>query len=258
MENHTPIKKRRLRNPELFDALHAYFLYNTGRTLSPNTISTEINKLFTFGNFKPSDDTISRYIKRMQEEGELICLDREYAKTNSFNESTEQPKQLKKGRLYYLNPDAVYLTTVSQGFYYATLKAEKRSGHSLSASEKKIRVCYDLCRKYDLVCGGVIVYHYNDDYGKDNKITIDADFLVKTKDEKRIFMFSSLNKGLLPWKNRTKPEHVRDALLSLERFAKIPVTIVLLWETDPLDEDYLETRNLLIERGFSFIRWNEI
>ena len=258
MGNPPPIKRRRLRNPELFDALYAYFLYNTGRTLSPNVISTEINELFSFDNFKPSDDTISRYIKRMQEEGELICLDREYVKSGSFTESTEKSTPLKKGRLYYLNYGDSQLQKIADGRHFARMKSSRRRSQSMEASKKMTYVCQTLFRKFDSVCGGVIVYHYNDENGKDNKITVDADFLVKSKDKKELFVFSSLSKGLLPWKNRTKPELVRDALLSLERYTKIPVTIVLLWETDPLDEDYLQTRDLLLSRGYSFIRWSEL
>lgn len=262
--------ERKPRHPELFEILRAYLLYCTGRPLTALVIAEELRRLSPNPDFKPSAETIRRYLAWMKGEDEIFELEREYVKPHFINDvGTQTGHTLDSGKFYYLNIDKLDLKEIARSNNFGVIKHGSISykAPSVDVLEKKTIVFGQLKHRYTSVKGGAIVYHFKNESGKDQKITVAADFFVDGDEGNRLYVFSSQKKNMFSRQKRNRlsgsdrditPALVRDAVLSVCRFVKIPITVVLLWDKEPQDGAYFEDKKMLESKGCSFVRWNVI
>lgn len=259
MDRFPKYPRRNYRDSNLFVILRAYLLYKTGETLTPNAISNDIKKIFADDGFKPSDDTINKFLSAMISEGELICLSREYVKPQYTKSANSKDVSLSFGQVYYLTYQRELLEEIYNSECFIKISLFKNSRGTRPGFDgiyKKTLVCQRLMVYDTNVKSGEIVYHYNDE-GKDNKITISADFLVNENGIKTVYIFSGM-RSMFKWENDRRGEHVLNAILSIQRFAKRPVKIITLWDDEPKSPNIKYIKEVLESKNCDIIPWYEV
>lgn len=245
------------RNQVLFDLLRAYILYHTGQVIHPKKISEDLKAMFPSYGFKPSDITIKRYLKQMKDSGEVILLDREYVKGDSQTKSTTA----RMGYMYYLSypRETLVEITGSTEFRQIAEYYDPAFEHELDC-ERMLRqtwICQWLLKQGYDVKGGIIIYHYFGEDHKDHKVTVPADFIVKNGVKKTVLIVSC-STSLLASHGVEADVHLLNAVLSLKRYAKIPVQFVTLWDKEPTDQTYYKDRSAVEKAKYSIISWQDI
>lgn len=244
------------RNQGLFPILRAYILYHVGVSLTPNKISCDLKGMHWSDKFKASDVTVTRYLEAMESQNEIVGLTREYVKTGA-----SQNAELSFGKMYYLTCSEEDMVTLFRGYEFQHVVDHYDPDHEQEPDyERMVRqtlVCQRLLQRGGEVRSGAIIYHYCGTDKKDHKVTVPADFVVEDGLEKTVLMLSGKN-TLLPLYGKAVDAHVLSAILSLKRFAKVPVKIVAMWDREPVGEQYGKERQILEAVGHAVIPWNEI
>ena len=260
MQEFITYPRKNYRDSELFFILRAYLLYKTGELLTPNGIATDLKKIFSSKNLKPSDDTISKFLKAMTDSGEIIKLTREYVKPQYTKDYNSKDVSLSFGHLYYLSYQYELLETLYTSDHFRII-AERKSSRGnkpgLETIYRKTMVCQRLRALDEDIKSGVIIYHYNGEDGKDNKITIPVDFIVNKNGAKTIYIFSGI-KSMFKWEKEKRGEHVLNAILSIKRFAKFPVKVITLWDNEPNSLNLEYVKKKLSEHQYEMMSWDEV
>lgn len=252
--------RRNYRDPRIFTILRAYLLYKTGESLTHNTISTDLKKIFVADELKVSDDTVKKFLEAMKQSGEIICLKREYVKPQYTKNFDSKDVSLSFGCLYYLAYQREPLEAIykSEPFLQISKSFSSRAKKpGFDTIYRKTMVCQQLHAIDKNIKSGEIIYHYNDEDGKDNKITIPADFLVDCNGIKTVYIFSGI-RSMFKWDKDRRGEHVLNAILSIKRFAKLPVKIITLWDNEPNTQNLEYIKKKLCDNQYEILSWNEV
>lgn len=247
-------------NYELYCKIRAYLFFNVGRPLGFNTIAREIKEKFKEDNSKPSDSTIRRYLEKMVKQGELAKLKREYVKKSYTRENDAIDGSLSYEKLYFLKYHREELKEIFSDPCFLRLNIYHGAPNKgFEQLYRKNEVGLRLVEKYgdDKVKGGVLVYHYKQENKQDKKITICADFIVEEDGEKLVFMLSGMKTAIHPQKSLAQ-QLLLNAIVSIDRYSKLPVKIITIWDKEPTDPEYGYIKEVLDKMGYEQIPWSAI
>ena len=245
------------RNQDLFYLLRAYILYHTGQVIHPKKISEDLKAIFPSCGFKPSDITIKRYLKQMKDSGEVIFLEREYVKGDSSSQSTSA----RMGYMYYLSHPQETLEEIIGSTEFKRIAEYYDPNFEYEPDIKRMLrqtwICQWLLKQGYDVKAGIIIFHYFGEDRKDHKVTVPADFIVKNGDKKTVLIVSS-STSLLASHGVEADVHLLNAVLSIKRYAKIPVQFVTLWDKEPTDQAYVMDRLAVEKAEYPIVSWQDI